>query len=64
MFSDDSYAEYSDLYDEVEEYSDPFDDDKPPPLPPRRAVLSPPALPPYPSTVVAVANEICKTILC
>ena len=64
LFSDDSYAEYSDLYDEVEEYNDPFDDNKPPPLPPRRAVLRPPALPPYPSTLVSVVNKITSSILC
>ena len=64
-FSDDSYAEYSDLYDELEEYADPFsEDEKPPPIPPRRAILRPPALPPYPSTVVRLVNDISRTILC
>ena len=61
---DSSYADYSDLYDEEEEYADPFEDDQPPPLPPRRAVLRAPALPPYPSTAVTVVNDIAKTILC
>ena len=61
---DSSYADYSDLYDEEEEYADPFEDDHPPPLPPRRAVLRAPALPPYPSTAVTVVNDIAKTILC
>ena len=64
MFSDDSYAEYSDLYDEVEENNDPFEDTKPPPIPPRRAVLRPPALPPYPSSLVSVVNKITSSILC
>ena len=64
--SDDS-SDYADLYDTIEELTDPFDEEEeeePPPLPPRKARLRAPALPPYPSSAVGVVNTITSTILC
>ena len=65
--SDDS-SDYADLYDTIEELKDPFDEDEeedaPPPLPPRKARLRTPALPPYPSTALRMVNNITATILC
>ena len=65
--SDDS-SDYADLYDTIEELTDPFDEDEeeetPPPLPPRKARLRAPALPPYPSTALRMVNNITATILC
>ena len=66
ILSDDS-SDYSDLYTTIEELSDPFKDEEkpaPPPLPPRKARLRTPALPPYPSTAVRRVNNITSTILC
>jgi hypothetical protein len=51
------------IYSTIEELGDPFDD-LPPPLPPRRAVFRPPALPPYPSSAVQLLRNITNTILC
>jgi hypothetical protein len=51
------------IYSTIEELGDPFDD-QPPPLPPRRAVFRPPALPPYPSSAVQLLRNITNTILC
>ena len=67
--SDDS-SDYADLYDTIEEMTDPFDEEEeddtaaPPPLPPRKARLRAPALPPYPSTALKMVNDITSTILC
>ena len=68
--SDDS-SDYADLYDTIEELTDPFDEEEeeeeetpPPPLPPRKARLRTPALPPYPSTALRMVNNITATILC
>ena len=51
------------IYSTIEELADPFDE-LPPPLPPRRAVFRPPALPPYPSSALKILNSITNTILC
>ena len=63
--SDDS-SDYIDLYDTIEELTDPFDEEdvSPPPLPPRKARLRSPALPPYPSSALKMVNDITATILC
>ena len=63
--SNDSFCDYADLYSTIEELTDPFDDEeKPPPIPPRKARMRAPALPPYPSSAVSMLNDISKTILC
>ena len=61
---------FSDIYSTIDELGDPFDDDDdadfrpPPPLPPRKARLRTPALPPYPSSAVSLVNKLSSTILC
>ena len=63
----DDRSDYDDLYTTKEELSDPFEDEEksaPPPLPPRKARLRTPALPPYPSTAVRRVINITSTILC
>lgn len=57
------YSLYSDLYSTIDELCDPFDEPAPP-LPPRKARLRPPMLPPYPSSAVRLVNNISETILC
>ena len=58
-------SDYSDLYSTIEELSDPLEeeDTAPPPLPPRKARLRTPALPPYPSTAIRVVDSIISTML-
>ena len=58
-----STCDYSDIYSTIEELCDPFDEPAPP-LPPRKARLRPPMLPPYPSSAVTLVNKVSETILC
>ena len=51
-----------DIYSTIEELCDVFEEA--PPLPPRKARLRPPALPPYPSSAVTIVQNITETILC
>ena len=58
-----------DIYSTIEELCDVFEESTasntaPPPLPPRKARLRPPALPPYPSSAIKILNNITDTILC
>ena len=58
--------DYAEIYSDVADPFDEEDDDcgAPPPLPPRRARMRAPALPPYPSTAVGIVRDISEAILC